>query len=125
MEKNTDKYTRFELMKYYISLYKLYRYQRKCDKYNIKMKKYTHKHQVLRIALQAGNFSSKEFCDRLRAINVAVDAMKSDRNRLQELAGIIKQPDALNKTAMKKLKNEMPGRDIGASALVSNWSEKE
>jgi len=124
MEKKTDKYTRFELMKYYISLYKLYRYQRKYDKYALKMKKYSSKQEVLRIALQAGNFSSKEFCDRLKAINVAVDAMKSDKNRMQKLAGIVGS-NPVNKIVREKLKKEMPGGDMGTSALMSVMSEKE
>jgi len=123
MKKKTDNYTKFELLKYYISLYKLYRYQRKRDKYTLKMKKYTAKEQVLRVALQAGNFSSKEFCDRVRSINAAVDAMQADRKRLQKLAGI--QAEIINKSTMKKLTEEMPGGDMGTTVLMSNLSEKE
>jgi len=84
MEKKTDKYTRFELLKYYFTAYKLYKLERKYTKHSALTKKYDDKHKELNLALHAGFHTAKNFT---KTIN-NIDDSKIGKNRLRKLAGI-------------------------------------
>lgn len=83
MEKKKNSYTKFELLKYYISIYKLYRLERKSQKYQECLSTVDKKYNNLKLALQAGFFSAKKF-------NEGIIKAEDSMIRLQKLAGIQK-----------------------------------
>ena len=77
-------YKRFELLKFYLAVYKLYRLNRKMDKCTEYVKKYKQEYTELELALKAGFYSAKKFnADAQKLINGM-----GGKKRLQQLAGI-------------------------------------
>ena len=77
-------YTRFELIKFYLTMYKLYRLRRKNIKYAKLAEKCSKQCSDLEIAVAVGFFSAKAFAV---SIQKTVDG-RIGKERLQKLAGI-------------------------------------
>ena len=84
MKKEETSYTKFELLRYYFTAYRLYRLQRKNQKYLSLARKYEEEYKELNLALHAGFLSSKNFT---KTIN-DIDDSQIGKNRLRKLAGI-------------------------------------
>ena len=85
MKKEEISYTKFELLKYYFTAYKLYKLERKYTKHSALAKKYDDSYKELKLALHAGFHSANNFTKTINNINDS----QIGKNRLRKLAGIV------------------------------------